>query len=157
SALPCHPPASSRKDTPFPFLVRAMIAVGPPLWQARRASRMAAISWPSISIVRQPNAENLRASTPVSWWEGVQSLWPSPLTTIIATKFDRSLSEPNCAASQTEPSEHSPSPSKQKTRASIPSSRLATAIPFAAASPWPSDPVATLTHGLLGVGCPSNV
>src|SRR5436190_17833107 len=39
----------------------------------------------------------------------------------------------------------------------MPSSRFANANPLAAQSPCPREPVATLTHGLFGVGCPSSV
>ena len=55
-------------------------------------------------------------------------------------------------ASQTEPSAISESPSSTQTRASLPSSRIDTAIPSPIASPWPRDPVATSTQGNSGIG-----
>ena len=49
---------SSTAATPLPFLVLAMITVGLPVVEAASAiaASMAATSWPSISIVCQPNA-----------------------------------------------------------------------------------------------------
>ena len=59
-------------------------------------------------------------------------------------------------ASHTEPSAISPSPSSTYTRSPPPPWLIASAIPMAAASPWPNDPVATRTPGARpGIGCPS--
>ena len=59
------------------------------------------------------------------------------------------------AASHTDPSMLSPSPISTYVRWSEPVRRASSAIPRPAASPCPSDPVATSTNGRRGVGCPS--
>ena len=70
------------------------------------------------------------------------------------------LSAPWCEAfsiaSHTEPSATSESPIRHQTRAGIASIFIASAIPSAIGSPWPSDPVATSIHGISGsgAGCP---
>ncbi len=59
-------------------------------------------------------------------------------------------------ASHTEPSADSESPSSTHTLAGMPSILIASAIPSPIGSPWPSEPVATSTHGMSGsgTGCP---
>ncbi len=59
-------------------------------------------------------------------------------------------------ASHTEPSATSESPIRHQTRAGIASIFIASAIPSANGSPWPSEPVATSIHGISGsgTGCP---
>ena len=60
-------------------------------------------------------------------------------------------------ASHMEPSAISLSPQSAQTRYGRRSSRLpARATPTAMGRPWPSEPVATSTHGSTGVGWPSN-
>ena len=56
-----------------------------------------------------------------------------------------------------EPSAISLSPQSTHTRYGSRSKRLpASATPTPIGRPWPSDPVATSTHGMIGVGCPSS-
>ena len=55
-------------------------------------------------------------------------------------------------ASHTEPSTNSESPINTHTRPGSSSRRMARAIPNPMGSPWPSDPVATSTHGISGTG-----
>jgi hypothetical protein len=55
-------------------------------------------------------------------------------------------------ASHTDPSAISESPSMTHTFASMPSIRIASAIPRPTASPWPSEPDATSTQGRSGRG-----
>ena len=57
SASPCQPGLSSMNETPLPFTVRAMIAVGRDPERARpNASSISSRSWPSMTIASQPNA-----------------------------------------------------------------------------------------------------
>ena len=67
-------------------------------------------------------------------------------------RFPTSWNAAVSAASHTEPSADSESPSSTHTRPPVPSSRIASAIPSPTASPWPSEPVATSTHGSSGIG-----
>ena len=55
-------------------------------------------------------------------------------------------------ASHTDPSATSESPSSTHTRPSVPSRRIASAMPSPTARPWPSEPVATSIHGISGIG-----
>ena len=60
-------------------------------------------------------------------------------------------------ASHIDPSASSLSPQRHQTRYGSRSSRLpASATPTEIGSPCPSEPVATSTHGIFGVGCPSS-
>ena len=60
-------------------------------------------------------------------------------------------------ASHIEPSAISESPHRHHVRNGRRSSRLpASATPTAIGRPWPSEPVATSTHGMIGTGWPSN-
>ena len=63
SALPCQFSLSSTNEMPLPLRVRARIIVGWPLVAraSSSASRIAFMSWPSITIACQPNARYLRA------------------------------------------------------------------------------------------------
>ena len=65
--------------------------------------------------------------------------------------------KPACSkASHIEPSAISESPHRHQTRYGSRSRRLpAIATPTLIGSPWPSEPVATSTHGRTGVGWPS--
>ena len=76
---------------------------------------------------------------------------------MIATRLSSSKCAACSNASQTEPSAISLSPQSTQTRYGSRSSFLpASAMPTPNGSPCPSDPVATSTHGMTGVGCPSS-
>ncbi len=75
---------------------------------------------------------------------------------MIAVKFPSPSWPPRSKASHTEPSAVSLSPSSVHTWYGAFSTRCpAHATPTAIGKPWPSEPVATSTHGRIGVGCPS--
>jgi len=77
------------------------------------------------------------------------------LTSTTAIRFERPA-KPACSkASHIEPSASSESPQSVQTRSSEDSSlAAAVAMPTAIGSPWPSEPVATSTQEISGVGCP---
>ena len=88
----------------------------------------------------------------------VSPRWPSRLTSMIAVR----LSSPKCAAcsnaSHIEPSAISLSPQSTHTRLGRCSRCFAaSAIPTPIGRPWPSEPVATSTQGMRGVGWPSSM
>src|SRR5439155_8091827 len=70
-------------------------------------------------------------------------------------KLSRPSIAPTSAASHTEPSADSPSPSSTYVRYSDLMRRALSAHPTPAQIPWPSEPVATSTNGSRGVGWPS--
>ena len=82
-------------------------------------------------------------------------LWPSRFTSTVAQRPPRPYFDAMAAASHTEPSALSASPSNTYVRRWLPSSRASSVNPMAAGSPWPSEPVATSTKGKCGVGWPS--
>ncbi len=70
----------------------------------------------------------------------------------MATRLRTPWYPPVSIASQTEPSAASESPISTQTRPGRASTRMARAIPRPIGSPWPSEPVATSTHGISGTG-----
>ena len=75
---------------------------------------------------------------------------------MMAVRLSRPWKAACSNASQMLPSAISESPHSTQTRYGSRSRRLAaSATPTAMGRPWPSDPVATSTHGRTGVGCPS--
>ena len=157
SAFPCQPSALARSDTPCPFSVRATIIVGRSAFLAWvYAASIAATSWPSISIACHPNASARSRNTSACHPCIVGPRWPSLFRSRIAVRPLSSWNEAVSMASQIDPSAISESPSITQTCPGEPSSRNAYAIPTPIGSPWPSDPVATSTHGSsgTGAGCP---
>ena len=76
---------------------------------------------------------------------------------MIAVRLSRSLKAACSNASHIEPSAISESPHRHQTRNGRRSSFLpAVATPTEIGRPWPSEPVATSTHGSTGTGWPSN-
>ena len=74
---------------------------------------------------------------------------------MIAIRLSRFSWAAAAKASHIEPSAISLSPQTVQTRNGSWSSRLpASAIPTEIGSPWPSEPVATSTQGMIGVGWP---
>ena len=85
----------------------------------------------------------------------VGALCPSRFTSTVAIRLpSRSLAAMD-AASQTDPSATSPSPSSTQMRRSLPSNRQACAMPTPTLRPCPRDPVATSTNGSVVGGWPS--
>src|ERR671912_479817 len=110
-ALPCQPSRSAENETPWPFSVRATIIAGPPAAIASvYAVSIAATSWPSISIVRQPYACARRANRSPFQPCIVGPRWPSRFMSRMATRSSTSWNAAASIASQTEPSEISESP-----------------------------------------------
>ena len=79
-------PSPPSNEMPLPLSVRARIIVGRPLVRraCSSASRIAARSWPSTTIVCQPKARQRAASASMSCCHCVGPLWPSALTSVMA-------------------------------------------------------------------------
>ena len=76
-------------------------------------------------------------------------------TSMMAVRLSRPTKPAYWKASHMEPSAISLSPHSTQTRYGSLSRRLpANATPTPMGSPWPSDPVATSTQSIAGVGCP---
>jgi len=157
NGLPCQPSFPSTNETPLPLMVRARIIVGCRLIlrASSSASRIAVRSWPSMTIACQPNARQRRSNCSMSCCHIVGRLWPSPLTSVRPQRLSSRSIDATLAASHTDPSADSPSPSNTYVRYADWIRLAFSAVPTAAQIPWPSDPVATSMNGSRGVGCPS--
>ena len=149
--LPC--PRRPRRRGPSS--VRARITDGAPGWAdaTLSARSISSRSCPSISWVCQPNAgtwPRTRRCPSRAWW-GRAGRAGSRRRSPSGCRARRQLA---CsAASQFDPSASSRSPQSTHTRYGSLSRRLpAMAMPTPIGRPWPSEPVATSTHGSRGVG-----
>ena len=70
------------------------------------------MSWPSMTIACQPKARQRRANCSMSCCHMVARLWPRPLTSVMPHRLSSPSIAATSAASQTEPSADSPSPSR---------------------------------------------
>ena len=159
SALPCQFSWFSTALTPLPLIVRATIAVGRPVVDSASsyARSIASTSCPSISIAAHPYASTRRVYDERSQPCIVSPRWPSRLMSRIAIRLSSPANAACSNASHIEPSASSLSPQRHQTLYGSRSSFLpASATPTAIGSPCPSEPVATSTHGIFGVGCPSS-
>ncbi len=100
-------------ERPLPFSVRATSTDGLPFVAraSANAACTAAMSWPSTTMACQPNAFQRAATLSASCPNCVSRLWPSPLRSMMAHSESTWWNCPLCAASHTEPSAISPSPS----------------------------------------------